>query len=300
MLRCAAGRQVQTCRPVIRTGYSERDLLALALLVDDPRAAGQGQQSHAGVQGNTHITGVHRLNRRFGRSGATAGRPAGGFLRPMCVNRGIFGKHSVLCDLIAADYRGIPAVESVAAARSGRQRSQLAIFASLGGICGSSTPSSGIKGNGVAGCRDCTGFQYTLALGAFLILCTVSGSRCFGVGDPVAFGMSCFAVFNDDATANNRTFFSMVIRIRLPIGRSMTSCPNDHAGLVGNFHRTGCVLKPLITAVTCVICFVARCGASCRIFINKRQIMGMRNGIIIGTDIADVIVSVIMSRFVFL
>ena len=151
-----------------------------------------------------------------------------------------------------------------------------------------------------AGCRDRTGFHYITALGAFLMLCTVSGSRCFGVGDPVAGGMSCFAVFKDDAAANNRTFFPMVICIKLPIGRSMTSCPNDHTGLVGNFHRTGCVLKPLITAVTCVICFVARCGASCRIFINKRQIMGMRNGIIIGTDIADVIVSVIMSRFVFL
>ena len=149
-----------------------------------------------------------------------------------------------------------------------------------------------------AGCRNRTGFQFTLANGAFLILRTVGGSRCFGVDDPVAGGMSCFAVFNDDATANNRTFFPMVILIRLPTGRSMSVCRKDDTGLVGNFHRTGCVLKPLVTAVTCVICFIARSGASCRIFINKRQIMGMRNGIIIGTGIADVIVSVIVSRFV--
>ena len=151
-----------------------------------------------------------------------------------------------------------------------------------------------------AGCRNRTGFHYITALGAFLMLCTVSGSRCRSVGDPFAGGMCRFAVFNDDAAANNRTFFPMVICVKLPIGRSMSVCRKDDAGLVGNFHRTGGVLKPLITAVTCVICFVARCGASCRIFINKRQIMGMRNGIIIGTDIADVIVSVIMSRFVFL
>ena len=76
MLRYAAGRQVQTCRPVIGTDYSERDLLARALLVDDPRAAGQGQQSHAGVQGNTHITGVGTLC--GGISGLGRGRGVAG------------------------------------------------------------------------------------------------------------------------------------------------------------------------------------------------------------------------------
>ena len=72
----AAG--LETCRPVIRTGCSERDLLALTLFVGDPRAAGQGQNRHAGIQRDTHIAGIHRLNRLFGRSGVAAGTAAGG------------------------------------------------------------------------------------------------------------------------------------------------------------------------------------------------------------------------------
>lgn len=43
-----------------------------------------------------------------------------------------------------------------------------------------------------AGCRNRTGFQYTVTNGAFLMLRAVSGSRCCGVGDPFAGGMSCF------------------------------------------------------------------------------------------------------------
>lgn len=66
----AAG--LETCRPVIRTGYSERDLLTLALLVDDPRAAGQGQQGAVWLQGDSHISGTDRLNRLLGRSGVAA------------------------------------------------------------------------------------------------------------------------------------------------------------------------------------------------------------------------------------
>ena len=122
----------------------------LLLLADHPRAAGQGQQSSHPIDHDANISRLGRLDNGRSAVGATAGRPAGGFLRPMCVNRGISGKHSVLCDLIAADYRGVPAVKSVAAAGGGRQRGQLTIGTG-GGARRRHFAAVGIEGNGVGG-----------------------------------------------------------------------------------------------------------------------------------------------------
>lgn len=71
-----------------------------------------------------------------------------------------------------------------------------------------------------AGCRDRIGFQYALADGAFLMLRTVSGSRCSGVDDPVAGGMSFLTALDNHAAANNFAYFPMVICIRLPLAAS--------------------------------------------------------------------------------
>ena len=84
-----------------------------------------------------------------------------------------------------------------------------------------------------AGCRDRRGFHYIAANGAFLMLRTISGSRCRGVDDPFAGGMSCFAVFNDDATTINGTNVPMIVAVGLPLcSRSMLVQRYKHAAKV--------------------------------------------------------------------
>ena len=68
-----------------------------------------------------------------------------------------------------------------------------------------------------AGRRDRIGFQYALADGAFLMLRTVSGSRCSGVDDPVAGGMSGLSVPENRPAAIHFAYFPMVRCIRLPL-----------------------------------------------------------------------------------
>ena len=80
----------------------------------------------------------------------------------------------------------------------------------------------------------------------------------------------------------------------------MTCCRKDYACLVGNFGCTGCILKPLVTAVAGVICRVAFLRASRSLCGNEGQIVRMRYGLVISAGVADVIAAVIVSRLVLL
>ena len=80
----------------------------------------------------------------------------------------------------------------------------------------------------------------------------------------------------------------------------MTCCRKDYACLVGNFGCTGCIFKPLVTAVAGVICRVAFLRASRSLCGNEGQIVRMRYGLVISAGVADVIATVIVSRLVLL
>ena len=79
----------------------------------------------------------------------------------------------------------------------------------------------------------------------------------------------------------------------------MTCCRKDYACLVGNFGCTGCILKPLVTAVAGVICRVAFLRASRSLCRNEGQIVRMRNGLVMSAGIADVVLAVIVRRIIF-
>ena len=74
--------------------------------------------------------------------------------------------------------------------------------------------------------------------------------------------MCRLAVLDNHATADNGALFPVFGIIGLPVGNTMTCCRKDYACLVGNFGYTGCILKPLVTAVAGVICRVAFLRAS--------------------------------------
>ena len=151
------GRQVQTCRPFIGTGYSERDLLALALLVDDPRAAGQGQQSHAGVQGNTHITGIGTLC--GGISGLGRGRGVAG--SGLNIATGVAGPVSAvivadLTHLLVANGADLPVIEPV-------------VLPVTGGVV------IGVNGDGQVGDLVAVCIKVLIAAGAVLVTLRTGG-----------------------------------------------------------------------------------------------------------------------------
>ena len=98
-----------------------------------------------------------------------------------------------------------------------------------------------------AGCRDRTGFQYTVANGAFLMLCTVSGSRCCGVGDPVAGGMSCFL-----SLISAGAFMPVLISIGLPVA----------AITVGMLAAAGCRDRTGFHYITALGAFLMLCTVS--------------------------------------
>ena len=74
--------------------------------------------------------------------------------------------------------------------------------------------------------------------------------------------MRRLAALDDHAAADNGALFPVIGMIGLPVGNAMTCCRKDYACLVGNFGCTGCILKPLVTAVAGVICRVAFLRAS--------------------------------------
>ena len=108
------------------------------------------------------------------------------------------------------------------------------------------------------------------------------------------------AVLDDHAAADNGALFPVIGIIGLPVGNAMTCCRKDYACLVGNFGCTGCILKPLVTAVAGVICCVAFLRASRSLCGNEGQIVRMRYGLVISAGVADVITAVIVSRLVLL
>ena len=112
--------------------------------------------------------------------------------------------------------------------------------------------------------------------------------------------MRRLAVLDDHAAADNGALFPVIGIIGLPVGSAMTCCRKDYACLVGNFGCTGCILKPLVTAVAGVICRVAFLRASRSLCGNEGQIVRMRYGLVISADVADVIAAVIVSRLVLL
>ena len=76
-----------------------------------------------------------------------------------------------------------------------------------------------------AGCRNRTGFQYTVANGAFLMLRAVSGSRCRSVDDPVAGGMSSFL-----GLCATGAFMPVLVGASFPVSAvavGMTQCSSD-------------------------------------------------------------------------
>ena len=112
--------------------------------------------------------------------------------------------------------------------------------------------------------------------------------------------MRRLAVLDDHAAADNGALFPVIGIIGLPVGSAMTCCRKDYACLVGNFGCTGCILKPLVTAVAGVICCVAFLRASRSLCGNEGQIVRMRYGLVISAGVADVIAAVIVSRLVLL
>ena len=108
--------------------------------------------------------------------------------------------------------------------------------------------------------------------------------------------MRRLAALDDHAAADNGALFPVIGIIGLPVGNAMTCCRKDYACLVGNFGCTGCILKPLVTAVAGVICCVAFLRASRSLCGNEGQIVRMRYGLVISADVADVIAAVIVSR----
>ena len=112
--------------------------------------------------------------------------------------------------------------------------------------------------------------------------------------------MRRLAVLDDHAAADNGALFPVIGMIGLPVGNAMTCCRKDYACLVGNFGYTGCILKPLVTAVAGIICCVAFLRASRSLCGNEGQIVRMRYGLVISAGVADVIAAVIVSRLVLL
>ena len=112
--------------------------------------------------------------------------------------------------------------------------------------------------------------------------------------------MRRLAALDDHAAADNGALFPVIGIIRLPVGSAMTCCRKDYACLVGNFGCTGCILKPLVTAVAGVICRVAFLRASRSLCGNEGQIVRMRYGLVISAGVADVIATIIVSRLVLL
>ena len=112
--------------------------------------------------------------------------------------------------------------------------------------------------------------------------------------------MRRLAALDDHAAADNGALFPVIGIIGLPVGSAMTCCRKDYACLVGNFGCTGCILKPLVTAVAGVICRVAFLRASRSLCGNEGQIVRMRYGLVISAGVADVIAAVIMNCLVFL
>ena len=109
-----------------------------------------------------------------------------------------------------------------------------------------------------AGRRDRIGFQYALADGAFLMLRTVSGSRCSGVDDPVAGGMSGLSVPENRPAAIHFAYFPMVRCIRLPLaacnmGRYLTDMFIGPVIFPFVAHHTAA----MVTACRNAVCFTA-------------------------------------------
>ena len=102
------------------------------------------------------------------------------------------------------------------------------------------------------------GFQYALADGAFLMLRTVSGSRCSGVDDPVAGGMSGLSVPENRPAAIHFAYFPMVRCIRLPLaacnmGRYLTDMFIGPVIFPFVAHHTAA----MVTACRNAVCFTA-------------------------------------------
>ena len=112
--------------------------------------------------------------------------------------------------------------------------------------------------------------------------------------------MRCLAALDDHAAADKGAFFPVIGIIGLPVENAMTCCRKDYACLVGNFGYTGCILKPLVTAVAGIICCVAFLRASRSLCGNEGQIVRMRYGLVISAGVADVIAAVIVSLLVLL
>ena len=112
--------------------------------------------------------------------------------------------------------------------------------------------------------------------------------------------MCRLAVLDDHAAASAGALMPVVVGIVLPVGSAMTCCRKDYACLVGNFGCTGCILKPLVTAVAGVICRVTFLRASRSLCGNEGQFVRMRYGLVISAGVADVIAAVIVSRLVLL
>ena len=111
--------------------------------------------------------------------------------------------------------------------------------------------------------------------------------------------MRRLAALDDHAAADNGALFPVIGIIGLPVGSAMTCCRKDYACLVGNFGCTGCILKPLVTAVAGVICCVAFLRASRSLCGNEGQVVRMRYGLVISAGIADVVLAVIVRRIIF-
>ena len=96
-----------------------------------------------------------------------------------------------------------------------------------------------------------------------------------------------------------RTFMPVVSIIRLPFcACGMSESRNLHTGFIGNFYRSCCICEPLVTAIAGVVCGIARSSAGGSFRSNQSQIVSVRYSFVISAGVANIVRTVIVSRFV--
>ena len=164
---------------------------------------------------------------------------------------------------------------------------------------GRTTAGGSTAGASAAGCRDGFGCHRITADRTFFMLCTGGGSCCRGIYNPLSCGMSRFRAFDNHATTCNCTFMPVVSIIRLPFcACGMSGSRNLHTGFIGNFYRSCCICEPLVTAIAGVVCGIARSSAGGSFRSNQSQIVSVRYSFVISAGVANIVRTVIVSRFV--
>ena len=77
----------------------------------------------------------------------------------------------------------------------------------------------------------------------------------------------------------------------------MSGSRNLHTGFIGNFYRSCCICEPLVTAIAGVVCGIARSSAGGSFRSNQSQIVSVRYSFVISAGVANIVRTVIVSRF---